>query len=93
MPHGADAQPDVRRVGGGRARTSPPPTAQHKPAAFPVPCVSVILGTRSRNARLCLHRPAESRSAGLPCLVLGESAREKTAVRPGTEPRGHLPQG
>ena len=25
-PHGADAQPDARRVGGGRARTSPPPT-------------------------------------------------------------------
>ncbi len=29
---GTDAQPDVRRVGGGRARTSPPPTAQQKQA-------------------------------------------------------------
>ncbi len=31
-PRGTDAQPDVRRVGGGRARTSPPPTAEQKQA-------------------------------------------------------------
>ncbi len=47
---GTDAQPDDRRVGGGRARTSPPPTAQHKPASSLVPCILAILGAGPRNA-------------------------------------------
>ncbi len=69
---GTDAQPDVRRVGGGRARTSPPPTAQHKPASLLAPRIIVILGARRRNSNAgtepttILLRPAwlaRSRSA------------------------------
>ena len=69
---GTDAQPDVRRVGGGRARTSPPPTAQHTPASLLAPRIFVILGARRRNSNAgtepttVLLRPAwpaRSRSA------------------------------
>ena len=41
---GADSQLSARRVSGGRARTSPPLTAQQEPASFLVPCVLVFWG-------------------------------------------------
>ncbi len=103
MPHGADAQPDVRRVGGGRARTSPPPTAQHKPASLLVSCVFVILGTLpetpaqaqlSCRARAAGHVALGAKVAKLPdCSerALVQALRWKrvggTGLEPGTSSR------
>ena len=63
---GTDAQPDVRRVGGGRARTSPPPTAQHKPASLLVPCILAIWGAGPRNANTGTD---SHNSLAVPCVA------------------------